>query len=203
MEHIGLENAVLTHKVVIAGDEKVVRHILDLPTHEDGLNEVTQLLTNTEIGVIKNPEAIDAVGHRVVHGGESFSSTTVITKEVKEEIKKLFPLAPLHNPANYPGIEVAEKTFNKATQVAVFDTAFHQTMPETAFRYGIPKTFYATRASELMAFMVQVINTLQRKRWIICKILRQKLSPFTSAMVAAWLLSMLESLLIQQWVSVR
>jgi acetate kinase len=77
-----------------------------------------------------------------VHGGESFSSTTVITKEVKAEIKKLFSLAPLHNPANYLGIEVAEKIFTKAKQIAVFDTAFHQTMPEKAYRYAIPQSFY-------------------------------------------------------------
>ncbi|HYK47527.1 MAG TPA: acetate kinase, partial [Parafilimonas sp.] len=94
------------------------------------------------IGVIKDPGEIDAVGHRVVHGGESFAATTIVTRKVKEEIKKLFPLAPLHNPANYLGIEVAEKIFSKAKQVAVFDTAFHQTLPEKAFRYAIPKSFY-------------------------------------------------------------
>jgi acetate kinase len=112
------------------------------PDHEEGLKEVGRLLTDPEIGVIKDPGEIDAVGHRVVHGGESFGATTIITKEVKEEIKKLFPLAPLHNPANYLGIEVAEKIFSKAKQVAVFDTAFHQTLPEKAFRYAIPKSFY-------------------------------------------------------------
>ncbi len=77
-----------------------------------------------------------------MHGGETFAATTIITKKVKEEIKKLFPLAPLHNPANYLGIEVAEKIFTKAKQVAVFDTAFHQTLPQTAFTYAIPKSFY-------------------------------------------------------------
>jgi acetate kinase len=100
------------------------------------------LLTDTETGVIQNPEEIEIVGHRVVHGGETFTATVVITPEVKEEIRKLFPLAPLHNPANYMGIEVAEKIFTKATHVAVFDTAFHQTMPEKAFRYAIPQRFY-------------------------------------------------------------
>ena len=73
---------------------------------------------------------------------KAFAATTIITKEVKEKIKKLFPLAPLHNPANYLGIEVAEKIFTNAKQVAVFDTAFHQTLPEKAFRYAIPKSFY-------------------------------------------------------------
>jgi acetate kinase len=78
----------------------------------------------------------------VVHGGETFASTTIITPEVKSEIKKLFSLAPLHNPANYLGIDVAEKIFTKAKQIAVFDTAFHQTIPEEAYRYAIPHSFY-------------------------------------------------------------
>ena len=82
------------------------------------------------------------VGHRVVHGGENFAATTVITPEVKEQIKKLFPLAPLHNPPNYLGIDVAAKIFKEAQQVAVFDTAFHQTIPAVAYRYAIPSKFY-------------------------------------------------------------
>ncbi|HEY1023004.1 MAG TPA: acetate kinase, partial [Flavisolibacter sp.] len=126
VERIGLENAIITHKYYSSGEEKVIRRTLELPDHEAGLHEVAELLTDPEIGVIRDPGDIEAIGHRVVHGGESFSSTTVITKTVKEEIKKLFSLAPLHNPANYLGIEVAEKIFTNATQVAVFDTAFHQ-----------------------------------------------------------------------------
>jgi acetate kinase len=142
VERIGLEDSIITHKIYIGGEEKVVRRVLDLVDHEAGLHEVAHLLTEPGIGVIQNPEEIEAVGHRVVHGGESFASTTIITKEVKEEIKKLFSLAPLHNPANYLGIEVAEKIFKKAKQIAVFDTAFHQTMPEKAFRYAIPQNLY-------------------------------------------------------------
>lgn len=142
VERIGLENSIITHKLFANGEEKIIRRTLDLPDHEAGLYQVAQLLTDPEIGVIQNPEEIEAVGHRVVHGGESFSSTAVITKEVKQEIKKLFSLAPLHNPANYLGIEVAEKIFTRAKQIAVFDTAFHQTMPEKAFRYAIPQSFY-------------------------------------------------------------
>jgi acetate kinase len=142
VERIGLENSSITHKLFINSDEKVIRRELELNDHETGLKEVAQLLTDPKIGVIHNPEEIEAVGHRVVHGGESFASTTVITKEVKSEIKKLFSLAPLHNPANYLGIEVAEKIFTKAKQIAVFDTAFHQTMPEKAYRYAIPQSFY-------------------------------------------------------------
>jgi len=142
LERIGLEGSVITHKVFEVDAEKVLKKTVDLPDHEAGLQEVAQLLTDTETGVIQNPEEIEIVGHRVVHGGETFKATIVITPEVKDEIKKLFPLAPLHNPANYIGIEVAEKIFTKATHVAVFDTAFHQTMPEKAFRYAIPQRFY-------------------------------------------------------------
>jgi acetate kinase len=142
VERIGLENSVITHKLFLKEEEKIIRRQLDLNDHEVALKEVVELLTDPQIGVIHNPEEIDAVGHRVVHGGESFASTTVITSKVKAEIKKLFSLAPLHNPANYLGIEVAEKIFTKAKQVAVFDTAFHQTMPEKAFRYAIPQHFY-------------------------------------------------------------
>jgi acetate kinase len=142
VERIGLENSVITHKLFLNGEEKVIRRQVDLNDHEAGLHEVASLLTDPEIGVIHNPEEIDAVGHRVVHGGESFASTTVITKEVKDEIKKLFSLAPLHNPPNYLGIEVAEKIFTKAKQIAVFDTAFHQTIPEKAYRYAIPQSLY-------------------------------------------------------------
>lgn len=142
VERVGLKDSVITHKVFKEDHEEVIKNTIDLPDYEAGLKEVARLLTDKNTGVIQNPEEIEAVGHRVVHGGESFAETVVITPAVKEEIKKLFPLAPLHNPANYKGIEVAEKIFTKAKQVAVFDTAFHQTMPEKAFRYAIPQTFY-------------------------------------------------------------
>ncbi len=142
LERIGLEGSAIAHKVFKGDAEKVIKKTIDLPDYETGLKEVARLLTDKETGVIENPEEIEAVGHRVVHGGESFAATVVITPEVKEEIRKLFPLALLHNPANYMGIEVAEKIFTKAKQVAVFDTAFHQTMPEKAFRYAIPQSFY-------------------------------------------------------------
>jgi len=142
VERIGLENSSITHKIFLDHDEKVIKRTIDLADHQEGLREVAGLLTDAEIGVIKEPDEIDAVGHQVVHGGETFAATTIITKKVKEKIQKLFPLAPLHNPANYLGIEVSEKIFTKAKQVGVFDTAFHQTLPEKAFRYAIPKSFY-------------------------------------------------------------
>ncbi|HSZ33363.1 MAG TPA: acetate kinase [Puia sp.] len=152
VERIGLENSVITHKIFSDGDVKTIKKTMDLSGHEEGLKEVAALLTDTEKGVIKNPGEIEVVGHRVVHGGESFAATTIITKEVKEDIKKLFPLAPLHNPANYTGIEVAEKIFTNAKQVAVFDTAFHQTLPQIAFTYAIPKSFYTDHHIRVYGF---------------------------------------------------
>jgi acetate kinase len=142
VERIGLEDGVITHKIFTGGKEKVIKKTLQLPDHEAGLHEVAALLSDKVDGVIHDPSEIQAVGHRVVHGGESFKATTIISDAIKEKIKELFSLAPLHNPANYLGIEVAEKIFTNAKQVAVFDTAFHQTMPEKAFRYAIPENFY-------------------------------------------------------------
>lgn len=142
IERIALENSLIRHKTYLAGVEKVVERILDLPDHEAGLKEVLILLTDDKIGVIHDPKEILAVGHRVVHGGEAFAATVILSEEVKAKIKELFPLAPLHNPANYMGIEVAERIFTKAKQVAVFDTAFHQTMPAKAYRFAIPKSYY-------------------------------------------------------------
>ncbi|HSC54996.1 MAG TPA: acetate kinase [Phnomibacter sp.] len=142
VERIGLEESQLTHKTYKDGVEKVAKKSMAIADHEAGLHAVASLLTDAEWGVIKDPEEIVAVGHRVVHGGESFAATTVITDAVKAKVKELFSLAPLHNPPNYLGIEVAEKIFTKATQVAVFDTAFHQTMPPQAYRYAIPQHLY-------------------------------------------------------------
>jgi acetate kinase len=142
IDRIGQEESSIHHKIFKGGKEQSVRESLPIHDHASGLNEVSRLLTADDIGVIRNPDEIDVVGHRVVHGGESFSKTSIVSQEVKEKIKKLFPLAPLHNPPNYLGIEVAETIFKSAKQVAVFDTAFHQTMPPVAYRMAIPKSFY-------------------------------------------------------------
>jgi acetate kinase len=142
VERIGLEQSVITHKVSSSGEEKVFTNTLKLANHEEGLKEVARLLTDGEKGLIREPGEIDVVGHRVVHGGNAFSATTIIDDAVKNKIKSLFQLAPLHNPANYLGIEVGEKIFTQAIQVAVFDTAFHQTMPAEAYLYAIPLSFH-------------------------------------------------------------
>jgi len=142
IERIGADGSAIIHKWYQAGEEFVKTETLAIKDHATGLKEVAKLLIDKEIGVISNANEIHAVGHRVVHGGESFSDTQIISTEVKEKIKSLFPLAPLHNPANYLGIEVAEQIFTQAKQVAVFDTAFHQTMPAVAYRMAIPNEYY-------------------------------------------------------------
>lgn len=146
VERVGSEQATITHKVFDSQNPAAapaeLHRTLPLPDHEAGLHEVVRLLTAQPGGVIQDPAEIDVVGHRVVHGGESFAAATPIDAAVKAEIQRLFGLAPLHNPANYLGIEVAERVFPQARQVAVFDTAFHQTLPEHAFRYALPTALY-------------------------------------------------------------
>ncbi|WP_373523913.1 acetate/propionate family kinase [Aquiflexum sp.] len=142
VDRIGQENSLLIHKVMRDGIEEVFKIQETIKDHEEGLLKVTDLLIDREKGVISNVEEVKAIGHRVVHGGEQFSSTTLITQEVKNKIRELFALAPLHNPPNYLGITVAERVFPKAKQIAVFDTAFHQSMPPRAYRYAIPKELY-------------------------------------------------------------
>ncbi|TCN59667.1 acetate kinase [Flavobacterium circumlabens] len=134
IDRIGLEISNITFKT--ASDS--VEELLPVPNHKVGLQKVAEMLLDPEKGVIKSTSEIAAVGHRVVHGGSDFTDTVKIDEKVKLKIKQLFELAPLHNPANLEGINVAEEIFNSAEQIAVFDTAFHQTMPETAFKYAIP-----------------------------------------------------------------
>ncbi len=152
IERIGEENAVIKHTSFINNKKEVTERTLSIPNHEAGLQQAVALLTDKEQGVIKSSDAVDVVGHRVVHGGERFAATMLITEGVKEDIRKLFSLAPLHNPANYTGIEVAEKIFTKARQVAVFDTAFHQSMPEHAFRYAVPERLYTAMGIRAYGF---------------------------------------------------
>ncbi|WP_029269469.1 acetate/propionate family kinase [Flavobacterium sp. KJJ] len=134
IDRIGLEISNITFKTA----SNSVEELLPIPNHKVGLQKVAEMLLDSEKGVIKSTSEISAVGHRVVHGGSDFTDTVKIDEKVKLKIKQLFELAPLHNPANLEGINVAEEIFDSAEQIAVFDTAFHQTMPETAFRYAIP-----------------------------------------------------------------
>jgi acetate kinase len=137
IDRIGLETSNLSYVT----NAVKVDETLPIANHKIGLKKIAQLLMDEQIGVIKSTKEIEAVGHRVVHGGSSFSDTTLITPEVKEEIRKLCEIAPLHNPAHLEGIIVAEEIFAEAKQIVVFDTAFHQTMPEVAYKYAIPTHF--------------------------------------------------------------
>lgn len=134
IDRIGLETSNLTY---VTNTNKI-EESLPIANHKIGLEKIARLLMDEKVGVIKTTKEINAVGHRVVHGGSSFSNTVVINEEVKEKIKQLFELAPLHNPANFEGITVASAIFDTAAQVAVFDTAFHQTIPVVAHKYAVP-----------------------------------------------------------------
>ncbi|KGL63902.1 acetate/propionate family kinase [Polaribacter sp. Hel1_85] len=137
VERIGMEDAIFNHE---KGDEEY-SEVLPILNHEIGLKKIAKTLLDSKIGVINSVDEIQAVGHRVVHGGSKFSSTVVVTEEVKDSIRELFDLAPLHNPANLTGIEIAETIFTSAKQIAIFDTAFHQTMPKEAYQYAIPNSY--------------------------------------------------------------
>lgn len=138
IERIGESVSKITYK---KKDEKITEE-LSIENHEKGLSEMNRFLMHSEFGVITDINEIHAVGHRVVHGGKDFSGTVEITNQIKEKIKSLSVLAPLHNPNNLIGIQVSEKIFPNAKQLGVFDTAFFQEMPEKAFRYAIPNSFY-------------------------------------------------------------
>lgn len=141
-ERIGMDGSNISHSWTKDETESKKNIQVELPDHTVAFNVISDLLISKETGVINQRADIKAIGHRVVHGGEHYTKTQIVTDEVKQAIEELIPLAPLHNPANIIGIKAAEKAFPNATQVAVFDTAFHHTIPEKAFRYAIPERFY-------------------------------------------------------------
>lgn len=138
-ERIGQEGSVLTHKP--EGKDKFVRQTA-MPDHQVAVELVLEALVDAEHGVIEDADEIGAVGHRVLHGGQVYSKSIVVNEDVKKVIKDCFPLGPLHNPANLIGIEACEKALPGKPQVAVFDTAFHQTMQPEAYMYGLPYEYY-------------------------------------------------------------
>ena len=137
VERIGMEDAIFTHKK----EDKKHSEVAPILNHEIGLKKIAKALLDPDLGVITSVDEIKAIGHRVVHGGSRYNGTVLITEKVKFNIKDLFDLAPLHNPAHLMGIEVAETIFTSAKQTAVFDTAFHQTMPKEAYQYAIPTIY--------------------------------------------------------------
>ena len=138
VERIGLSGAVLTHR---PGEKKQVIETA-IPDHEKAIALVLEAIVHPEYGVLKSMQEISAIGHRVVHAGEDFSGSVLLTEEVMKAIRKNIELAPLHNPPNIMGIEACQRLMPEVPQVAVFDTAFHQTMPAKAYLYGIPYEYY-------------------------------------------------------------
>lgn len=149
VEKIGLPDSFL--QVKLPNGEKVVIE-KEMPEHTVGIQLILDTLVDEKIGCIKDLKEIEAVGHRVVHGGEKFNQSVVITPEVKGMIVKCAELAPLHNPANLKGIDAIEKTLPGVPQVAVFDTAFHQTMPDYAYMYALPYELYEKYAIRRYGF---------------------------------------------------
>ena len=138
-ERVGMDGAFV--KVKLAnGEKKQIMH--DIPEHTEGVKFIFSLLTDPEIGVIKSLDEIDAVGHRMVHGGEQFNQSVVLNDEVLKAFEAVSDLAPLHNPATLKGVRAVSELMPGLPQVGVFDTAFHQTMPKKAFMYAIPYELY-------------------------------------------------------------
>ncbi len=139
VERIGMDSSILTHEVAHQPEVREVSEILD---HTTAVKKVLDMLTHRKFGVLRNISDIQAVGHRVVHGGESFSESVLVDAKVKLEIRRLFDLAPLHNPAHMMGIAAVEENLPHVPQAVVFDTAFHQSMPPTSYLYAIPTVLY-------------------------------------------------------------
>ncbi len=139
VERIGMDSAILTHEPAAKPEVRIVDEILE---HTGAIKRVMDMLVHPEHGVLGSVSEIHAVGHRVVHGGESFKESAIVTSETKLEIRKLFDLAPLHNPAHMMGILAVEAVLPGVPQVVVFDTAFHQTMPQESYLYPVPMVLY-------------------------------------------------------------
>ena len=148
-ERVGLDGAFV--KVKLAnGEKKQIMH--DIPEHTEGVKFIFSLLTDPEIGVIKDLKEIDAVGHRMVHGGEKFNKSGLLTDEVLKVFEECSDLAPLHNPANLKGVKAVSELMPGLPQVGVFDTAFHQTMPDYAYMYAVPYELYEKYAIRRYGF---------------------------------------------------
>ena len=137
-ERIGIDGRLV---YTPAGGEKEISNV-DMPTHKQAVQYVIEALTNEKTGVIKSLDEIGAIGHRLVHGGEKFACSTVITEDVIKAVEECCELAPLHNPANLIGVRACQELMPNTPQAGVFDTAFHQTMPMEAYMYGIPYEYY-------------------------------------------------------------
>ena len=138
VDRIGIDGSAIKQTV----DDKVYQLQTAIPKHTDAIHLMLNALTDPEKGALKSMDEISAVGHRVLHGGEKFTDSMLISDEVKTTIRECFPLGPLHNPANLMGIEACQEVLPGVPNVAVFDTSFHQTMPKKAYLYGVPMEYY-------------------------------------------------------------
>ena len=150
-ERIGIEGSMITYAPQGGEKEKTTTPMSD---HTEAIRLVLEALTNAATGVVKNLDEIGAVGHRVVHGGEKFAKSVIIDGEVLKAIEECNDLAPLHNPANLIGINACRKLMPETPMVAVFDTAFHQTMPEEAYLYGLPYEYYRNSLTFLQELII-------------------------------------------------
>ncbi len=139
VERIGISGSLITHYPT---GKDIMKKEIDIPDHRRGIELVVDALLNNNHGVIKDISEISAVGHRVVHGGEKYSGSVLINQDIMETLNKYIELAPLHNPPNILGIKVCQELLPDTPQVGVFDTAFHQTIPEKAYLYGLPYHYY-------------------------------------------------------------
>jgi len=149
VERIGIAGSALTHKY---GDGQKFELAAEIPSHTEAMNVVLEALLDKDHGVIASIDEISAVGHRVLHGGDKFTASIIIDEQVEAVIEECIPLGPLHNPANLMGIRACRSVMPTTPQVAVFDTAFHQTMPPKAYLYGIPMEYYRKHAIRRYGF---------------------------------------------------
>ncbi|MFA6936800.1 MAG: acetate kinase [Treponema sp.] len=148
VERIGADGSGITHKV---GKDKT-EILSPCPTHKEAIELIMKTITDPKIGVIKDMSVVKAVGHRVLHGGDKFTKSVIITPEVLDTFRSVQDLGPLHNPANIMGIEAAQKVMPNVPQCAIIDTAWHQTMPESSFMYAIPREWYTKYAARRYGF---------------------------------------------------
>ncbi|MEG0840476.1 MAG: acetate kinase [Cetobacterium sp.] len=176
-ERIGIAGSKMEYENPATDFEVTVEH--DMPTHKEALTLVIKAITNPEYGVIKSVEEIDAVGHRVVHGGEEFATSVLITEDVMKGIEAVSELAPLHNPANILGIRTMQELMPTTPNVAVFDTAFHQTMPAEAFMYALPYAdyeelkvrkygFHGTSHKFVSGVAIELLGNPEESKIIVC-----------------------------------
>src|SRR5574344_1283779 len=148
VERVTQDGSVITHKV--GGEKTVVES--PCPTHKEAIELILKEITDPKVGVIKDMSVIGAVGHRVLHGGDKFTKSVIITPEILETFRSVQDLGPLHNPANIMGIEAAQKVLPSVPHCAVMDTAWHQTMPDTSFMYAVPYEWYENYAVRRYGF---------------------------------------------------